>query len=146
MDSLDCERPVVCPVLTNFLLDFHEVLGGTLLLLLILLPAIVLILFLVAFWRMGTGLLMTAEALGHARGLTTVATSLKKLAESAAPQFEDQGQAEALKAQAAAGQELAAATKAQAAAATDLNEQVKLAVQWYVHSLQQPENGKPAKK
>lgn len=101
---------------------------------------------LIALWRMGTGLKMIAEALGNMPGRTTVATTFKNWVDDVYSPGAEGKELDAVMAQVANGKDLAEAAKAQAEATAALTEQAKLAVQWYVHSLQPPENGKPAKK
>lgn len=119
-------------MLADFLLDFHEVFAGGIVVAL-LLPLVFVILFLVAFWRIGTGTLQTAEA------NIRIAKALQELK----PADEE---INASLAQVANLKDVSVAVKAQAESVGALTEQAKLAVQWYVHSLQNQENGKSAKK
>jgi hypothetical protein len=116
---------------TDFLLDFHEVLGGALVVSL-LLPLVFLILFLVAVWRIGTGALQTAEAnIRIAKALQDLKPAEEKL--------------DAYLANAGHSKNLAAASQSQAEATAALAEQAKLAVQWYVHDLQRQDAAKTKK-
>lgn len=116
----------------------EALLGGGALLLVILLALPSILLF-VAFWRMGAGLRLLGLATHGESGQPSVAQSLGDLRQAVtalnrvADKVEDLAMA------------TAEAEKARAEQLAKLVTQAELAVQWYVHSLQGP-NEKPAKK